>query len=199
MRNVFKSDRIGWIEENALKSAPTDPSVSSDFIDGKANASIISQQPLVHVLYAEDNTDDSLILKVKVKQSALPIQLKIVPDGSLAIEYLLCRGAYRDRHPSDDPRVVITDLRMRGQDPLKLIEFIRTYPQFKCLPIIVYSGCEYAPEINAAIEAGATAYIRKTADNGELLVFLDRLVRHLANPHGDCLDTIVQQLSRQPS
>jgi CheY-like chemotaxis protein len=169
MRNVDNAlERDGWPGEEVLKSAPV---VSSP-----------TEQPIIHVLYAEDDADDAIIVKSRLKQSGLPIELKIVPDGSLAIEYILRRGAYKDRSPAADPRVVITDLSMRCTDAFALIKFIRSYPPCKCLPVVVYSGSEHEERINAALEAGASIVIPKSSNVAELIEYLGRLVRYFAAP-----------------
>ena len=58
------------------------------------------------------------------------------------------------------PQVVLTDLRMPGTDGADCIEQIRTtYPDVR---VVVLSACEDRPSIDAALNAGASAFVVKS-------------------------------------
>jgi DNA-binding NarL/FixJ family response regulator len=58
------------------------------------------------------------------------------------------------------PQVVLTDLRMPGTDGADCIEQIRTtYPEVR---VVVLSACEDRPSIDAALNAGASAFVVKS-------------------------------------
>ncbi len=58
------------------------------------------------------------------------------------------------------PQVVLTDLRMPGTDGANCIEQIRTtYPEVR---VVVLSACEDRPSIDAALNAGASAFVVKS-------------------------------------
>src|SRR5262245_6361548 len=58
------------------------------------------------------------------------------------------------------PQLVLTDLRMPGANGTECIEKIRTtYPDVR---VVVLSACEDRPAIDAALNAGASAYVVKS-------------------------------------
>ncbi|MGO9820466.1 MAG: response regulator [Solirubrobacteraceae bacterium] len=58
------------------------------------------------------------------------------------------------------PQVVLTDLRMPGTDGADCIEQIRTtWPEVR---VVVLSACEDRPSIDAALNAGASAFVVKS-------------------------------------
>jgi DNA-binding NarL/FixJ family response regulator len=58
------------------------------------------------------------------------------------------------------PQVVLTDLRMPGTDGANCIEQIRTtWPEVR---VVVLSACEDRPSIDAALNAGASAFVVKS-------------------------------------
>ncbi len=59
------------------------------------------------------------------------------------------------------PEIVLMDLRMPGVSGVECIEYLRTtWPELK---VVVLSACDERPVIDAALRAGATAYILKSA------------------------------------
>ena len=68
------------------------------------------------------------------------------------------------------PDIVLMDLRMPGVTGTEMIELIRTrWPQTKT---VVLSACDEAPVIEAALQAGASAYVLKTAGSLDITSIL---------------------------
>jgi DNA-binding NarL/FixJ family response regulator len=69
-----------------------------------------------------------------------------------------------------DPTVVLVDLTMPGVDGVEHIEFLReAYPELK---IVVLSASEDRPTIDAALRAGAGAYVLKSAYTTDIAAVL---------------------------
>jgi DNA-binding NarL/FixJ family response regulator len=68
------------------------------------------------------------------------------------------------------PDIVLMDLRMPGVTGTEMIELIRTrWPDTKT---VVLSACDDAPVIEAALQAGASAYVLKTAGSLDITSIL---------------------------
>ncbi len=64
------------------------------------------------------------------------------------------------------PQVVLTDLRMPGTDGADCIRQLRTdHPEVR---IVVLSACEDRPSIDAALNAGANAYVVKSINSTDI-------------------------------
>ena len=64
------------------------------------------------------------------------------------------------------PQLVLTDLRMPGTEGANCIERIRTdYPDVR---VVVLSACEDRPSIDAALNAGASAYVVKSINSTDI-------------------------------
>ena len=64
------------------------------------------------------------------------------------------------------PQVVLTDLRMPGANGAECIEQIRTtWPEVR---VVVLSACEDRPSIDAALNAGASAYVVKSINSTDI-------------------------------
>jgi DNA-binding NarL/FixJ family response regulator len=68
------------------------------------------------------------------------------------------------------PDIVLMDLRMPGVAGVQMIELIRErWPQTK---VIVLSACDDRPTIDAALRAGANAYVLKSAHTVDIVAVL---------------------------
>ncbi len=68
------------------------------------------------------------------------------------------------------PQVVLTDLRMPGADGAECIKQIRaTWPEIR---VVVLSACEDRPSIDAALNAGASAYVIKSINATDIAAVL---------------------------
>ncbi len=71
------------------------------------------------------------------------------------------------------PHVIILDINMPEVSGLDLLEFIRSRPQWRSLPVIMLSSETADPMIDRALSLGANAYITKPV----LLEELERALR----------------------
>ncbi len=76
------------------------------------------------------------------------------------------------------PDAVILDLMLPGLDGLEIIERVRAHPTLSGLPILVLSGGEAAEDRSRAMAQGASAFLEKPIDPGEL----GRLIAELIEP-----------------
>jgi chemosensory pili system protein ChpA (sensor histidine kinase/response regulator) len=111
--------------------------------------------------------DDSLSVRRIVGQQLrqLGYQVLTAADGQEALELL-------ERFSCD---AVITDLEMPRLSGYELLEELRRRPQFASLPVAVLTTRASEKHRDLALELGATAYLTKPANLGELAEFLKEL------------------------
>ncbi len=78
------------------------------------------------------------------------------------------------------PELVITDLMMPGVDGLALVQQIRADQSFDSVKVIVVSAKSWESDRDAAIQAGADAYLVKPFDLATLRRMVDTIVRNAA-------------------
>jgi CheY-like chemotaxis protein len=125
-----------------------------------------------NILYAEDNPDDAIILKLAFKRAGLSQIVHTVDDGGEAIAWLRGEGnfAKRDQHPL--PSLLILDLKMPRKSGFDVLEWLQTSGEFKHLPTIVLSSSDDPRDMKRATELGVTKYFRKSATCQDLIQFL---------------------------
>ncbi len=113
------------------------------------------------VLYAEDEEDDALLLKLAFEKVGLTQALLVVDDGEAAIEYLSGTGQFADRSQFPLPSLVLLDLNIPRVSGLQVLQWIRERPQFSSLPVVIYTSSEQPRDITEARQLGANDYIVK--------------------------------------
>ena len=121
------------------------------------------------ILYAEDEENDIFFLQYALEEVRSPHQLKAVPDGQKAIEYLAGEGDFTDRKLHPFPSLVLLDINMPKKSGLEVLEWIRRQSKFKSLPVLMLTSSSRQEDMDRALKLGANDYLSKPAHPIELL------------------------------
>jgi CheY-like chemotaxis protein len=116
------------------------------------------------VLLVEDDLSDIFHVKRAFKMAQIPNPLQVVTDGEEAIEYLRGEGKYADRLTYPLPKLVVMDLNMPRRTGFEVLEWVKSNPLLRRIPIIIVSGSNNPADINHAYESGVNAYMVKPVD-----------------------------------
>lgn len=109
--------------------------------------SIMKSTRRLSVLYAEDNEDAGVMLKILLEMSEIDVLIAISVREAL----------HAAQNGSFD--LYLLDNRFPGESGLELCQQLRTFsPQ---TPIVFYSGAAYASDRQKGLKAGADAYLVK--------------------------------------
>lgn len=124
-------------------------------------------------LVADDEENDRFLLRRAVARSGLDWSLMEVQDGQKAEDYLSGKGPYEDRTKFPMPQLVLLDLNMPFINGFDVLEWLRTQPLLKGIPVVVLTSSPLPSDRQKAMTLGATDYQVKP-NNGEELVSLLR-------------------------
>lgn len=113
------------------------------------------------LLHVEDDPNDRLFLHAAVRQADLPIQLEAANDGQAAIEYLCGTAPFGDRARYPVPALVLLDLKMRRKSGFDVLAWLRSQPEYTCLPVVIFTSSRHEADIRKAYEMGANSYLLK--------------------------------------
>jgi CheY-like chemotaxis protein len=111
------------------------------------------------VLLVEDNEDDVVIMKMACQRTGIPHALKVVTDGNTAVDFLSGTG----NNLSDNPDLIFLDLKLPGRDGHEVLEWIRSQPGLKNVPVVMLTAFSRAEDVDRAYTLGVTSFLRKTA------------------------------------
>ena len=125
---------------------------------------MVDKQVKKTILLAEDNADDVILTQRAFQKSNILNELIVVKDGQEALEYLFCKGKYKDREHKEFPELILLDLKMPRLDGLEVLREIRKNKSTKHLPIVVLTTSKEENDIITSYCLGANSYIIKPID-----------------------------------
>ena len=127
------------------------------------------------VLYVEDEEMDRFFMERAFKNEGVGPSLRMVDHGRAAIDYLEGKGDYADRQRYPLPAVVLLDLNLPEVHGFEVLQWIRAHPQYRALPVVIFSSSEREEDQARAKQLGADEFVKKP---GSALSFQD-VVRRL--------------------
>jgi CheY-like chemotaxis protein len=116
------------------------------------------------VLYAEDEPTDIFFLEHAFKSAGIPHQLRSVPDGAAAIEYLSGAGDFTDREQNPLPCLLLLDINMPRLSGLEVLEWVRQQPKLKKLPVLMLTSSSHPADMEKARHLKANDYLLKPSN-----------------------------------
>jgi CheY-like chemotaxis protein len=122
----------------------------------------------IAVLHVEDEPSDRLIVSLAFQKAAPHVSLHAVVNGEEAIAYLSGQGIYADRERHPMPRVVLLDLKLPRKSGFEVLEWIRSRPELKTLPVLMLTSSQEPADLDRASALGANSYLVKSVDLKEM-------------------------------
>lgn len=117
------------------------------------------------VLLVEDNEDDVFFMKMACQRTGIPHALQVVADGEAAVDYLAGNGLYANRNAHPLPDVVFLDVKLPKRNGHEVLQWIRSQPRLKHLPVVMITSMQNEKDVTRAYELGVTSYLNKTDAN----------------------------------
>jgi len=119
---------------------------------------------LAVILLVEDLQEDVTIIRRSFQKAGLKNPVQVARDGEQAIAYLRGEGSYanRDEHPL--PGLILLDLKMPKIDGFEVLEWIRSQPTLRAIPVLVLTSSEHMRDVNRAYDLGANSFLVKPLD-----------------------------------
>jgi chemotaxis family two-component system response regulator Rcp1 len=115
----------------------------------------------MQVLLVEDNPGDVRLTQEALKDAKVHLDLNVVPDGVVAMEYLYRQGKYAD---SPRPDLVLLDLNLPRKDGREVLAEIKSDPTLQTIPVVVLTTSASEADILRTYMLHANCYIAKPVD-----------------------------------
>jgi two-component system, response regulator len=118
----------------------------------------------VEVLLVDDSPEDVELTVRELRHHKLANDIKVVEDGADALDFLFCRGSYKDRTFSSPPKLVLLDVKLPKVDGLEVLRAIRADERTKAIPVVILTSSKEQKDLIKGYNLGVSAYVQKPVD-----------------------------------
>ncbi len=126
----------------------------------------------------EDSPDDAQLIVDALASVVSREDIGLCRDGTSALEFFRCEGAYRGRNPLELPVFVLLDIKLPQVDGFDVLREIRSRATTRLLPVTVLSASDNQEDVRTAASLGANSYVRKPTQGRQLADILPQLARY---------------------
>jgi len=119
----------------------------------------------------EDSSDDRLLFETACRAAKVPLEWHCAESSSQGMAHLKSLVELSRTQRVRWPDLVMLDVFMPAFSGLEVLKFIRSQPELKTLPVIIFTGSISAQLALEAYEGGANSFIIKPFICGNLLHF----------------------------
>jgi DNA-binding response OmpR family regulator len=116
----------------------------------------------------EDDPRDVELSLTALEEYNLANEVIVAHDGAEALDYLYCRGKFSGRS-SDNPAVILLDLKLPKVDGLEVLQQIKSDEKLKIIPVVVLTSSREEKDMVASYKLGVNAYVVKPVDFHEFV------------------------------
>jgi CheY-like chemotaxis protein len=123
---------------------------------------------LARILIVEDDPNDVELTLTALGDYNLANEVVVTRDGQQALDYLYCQGEFAGR-PSDNPAVMLLDLKLPKVDGLEVLQKIKSDDRLKMIPVVVLTSSHEEKDKMRSYSLGVNAYVVKPVDFHEFV------------------------------
>lgn len=127
------------------------------------------------LLIAEDDFDDRLILKQAFEDLQIKVDMVFVNDGEELMGCLRRDGEPINKDIDLQTILILLDLNLPKKDGRAVLKEIKTDPELKKIPTIIWTTSRLEEDIKYCEDAGADYYISKPSSYREILELIKNL------------------------
>lgn len=121
------------------------------------------------ILLIEDDADEIHLMKRALSKAGLVNPLHVITHGSEVIPYCEGKGEYADRSRFPLPGLIFLDLKLPGISGLYLLAWIKGNPDFRHIPVVLFTSSDDPEDLRRAYQFGANSYLIKPMDFEEFV------------------------------
>jgi CheY-like chemotaxis protein len=121
---------------------------------------------LLHILLAEDNRGDVLLVRHALQEHNIEHELFVVQDGAQAIDFIRRMGKPGE---ATCPDLMLLDLNLPKADGMEILTEFRRRPECAAIPVIVVTSSDAPKDRARAAELAIDRYFQKPSEYSEFM------------------------------
>jgi two-component system, chemotaxis family, response regulator Rcp1 len=119
---------------------------------------------VANVLLVEDNPGDIRLTREALKESGVSCKIHVAEDGEQALAFLRREGSHGS---AVRPNLVLLDLNLPKLDGLEVLRQLKSDPELKRIPVVVFTSSRRREDILATYDSHANCYVTKPSNFNE--------------------------------
>lgn len=121
----------------------------------------------VEILLIEDDPNDVELILRTLKKYNLGNQVYVVKDGEEALEFIFATGRYAERGASsenpksENPKVILLDLKLPKVSGLEVLKKVKADDRTKSIPIVAVTSSKENNDLKESYALGINSYVIK--------------------------------------
>jgi two-component system, chemotaxis family, response regulator Rcp1 len=133
---------------------------------------------LLHILVAEDNRADILLIKEALKTHGIPHELRLIQDGARAMSVLATMGTPEG---APCPDVLLLDLNLPKVEGWDLLQEFRKHPACATTPVIIISSSDAPRDREKVAAMNVSHYFTKPSDFDQYMKLGEIIIHAVQN------------------
>jgi CheY-like chemotaxis protein len=130
------------------------------------------------ILMVDDDLDDFFLARDAFRETGIPNDFELITDGEELMDYLYRRGKFLSLQNSPLPILILLDLNMPKKDGREALAEVKKDPDFRRIPIVVFTTSKEDKDISCCYCLGASSYITKPATFDALVEVMKKLAEY---------------------
>ncbi|MFN6537503.1 MAG: response regulator [Nostoc sp. EkiNYC01] len=122
-----------------------------------------SEQP-ISILLVEDNRADAELTIRALRRGRIGNQIQLLQDGAAALDFIFCQGDYAHRTMTNQPKVILLDLKLPKVSGLEVLRQLKSDPRTQMIPVVVLTSSAEDRDMIDSYQYGVNSYIVKPVD-----------------------------------
>jgi CheY-like chemotaxis protein len=118
----------------------------------------------VDILLVEDNRNDEELTLHELRKYHLTNNIQVVRDGQEALDYVFCAGRYEGRDITEQPHVILLDIKLPFVDGLEVLRRIKQDERTRTIPVVMLTSSREERDLIESYRLGVNSYIVKPVD-----------------------------------
>jgi two-component system, response regulator len=116
------------------------------------------------ILLVEDNRDDVELTVMALTEAKITNPVVVARNGVEALDYLLGTGAFAGRDATDQPVVVLLDIKLPLLNGIDVLKRMRADERTRRTPVVMLTSSTEQTDISQTYDLGANSYVQKPVE-----------------------------------
>ncbi|MBD2505715.1 response regulator [Nostoc muscorum FACHB-395] len=116
------------------------------------------------IVLVEDNATDAELTIRALRRGRIGNNIQLLEDGAEALDFFFCRGEYAHRSMTNQPKVILLDLKLPRISGLEVLRQLKSDPRTQMIPVVVLTSSAEDQDMIESYHLGVNSYIVKPVD-----------------------------------